>query len=60
MFTNSIKKCAQLTLGATALSLLVGGGLAFAQATTNLGVTADVTNNCTIAAAPAQTLRIIR
>ncbi len=42
------------TLGATTLSLLVGGGLAFAQtATTNLGVSADVTNNCTIGAAPA-------
>jgi spore coat protein U-like protein len=57
MFSNSIKKCVQITLGATTLSLLVGGGLAFAQtATTNLGVSADVTNNCTIAAAPALTV----
>jgi spore coat protein U-like protein len=56
MFTSSIKKCAQITVGATALSLLLGGGLAFAQATTNLGVSADVTNNCTIAAAPALTV----
>jgi spore coat protein U-like protein len=56
MFNSSIKKCAQLTLGAAALSLMVGGGLAFAQATTSLGVSADVTNNCTIGAAPALTV----
>jgi spore coat protein U-like protein len=56
MFSNSIKKCVQITLGATALSMIVGGGLAFAQVTTQLGVSADVTNNCTIADAPALTV----
>ncbi len=42
-------------LGAATLSPIAGGA-AFAQATTSLGVSADVTNNCTIAAAPALTV----
>jgi spore coat protein U-like protein len=55
MIRNTLKKYGRATLGAAALSLLVGGA-AFAQVTTNLGVSADVTNNCTIAAAPTLTV----
>jgi spore coat protein U-like protein len=52
MFTSTVKKCAQITLGAAALSLVVGGA-AFAQSVgAELGVSATVTNNCTIAATP--------
>jgi spore coat protein U-like protein len=53
MFSNSIRKCAQLTLGAAALSLMVGGPAFAASVGATLGVSANVTADCTIAAAPS-------
>jgi spore coat protein U-like protein len=53
MFSNTIKKYARVSLGAAALSLIACGGAAFAgSADATLGVSADVTDNCTIAASP--------
>lgn len=55
MLRNTLKTYALAVFGGAAISLLVGGA-AFAQVTTNIGVSADVTNNCTIAAAPTLTV----
>jgi spore coat protein U-like protein len=53
MIGNTLQKHALAIFGAAAISLLVGGGAAFAgSAGATLGVSADVTDNCTIAASP--------
>ncbi len=52
MIGSTLKKHAPAIFGAAAISLLVSGGAAFAQADATRGVSTDVSDNCTIAAAP--------
>jgi hypothetical protein len=52
MIGSTLKKHAPAIFGAAAISLLVSGGAAFAQADATRGVSTDVSDNCTIAASP--------